>query len=67
MQSCAALVVRRARVYSLNELVVARAHRVLQRRDRLRVVQVVLAAAAPLVLAADVEVAVERAATPGSA
>src|SRR5205823_4933727 len=54
-----ALVVYRRRVL-LEHLVAGGAHRVLELGDRVRVVGVVLATAAPLVLAADVEVAVER-------
>src|SRR5438874_1253033 len=54
-----ALVVHRRRVL-LEHLVAGGAHRMLELGDRVRVVGVVLATAAPLVLAADVEVAVER-------
>ena len=54
----AAVVVDQPRVL-LEQPVVARAHRVLQLRDGVRVVHVELAAPAPLVLAADVEFAVE--------
>ena len=54
-----ALVVGERRVL-LEHLVAARAHRVLQLRDGVRVVHVVLAAPPPLVLAAHPEVAVER-------
>src|SRR5262249_901790 len=54
----AAVIVNQPRVF-LEQLVIARAHRVLQLGDAGGIVHVMLATAAPLVLAADLELVIE--------